>query len=351
VFLHFSTLGAGETLYSLGYRKPDPITPSKTIEVSALSTLVPDNPNADEGEDYVFHESYMKNEGDDITISHYQNKTFTTSDIILGSIKKIQDPYLYLMIGTYKNLSNLSAEEYMHGISQRKLKLNRQFEMAIKQTSVDCKINKNGNIIRLEERYEPTNIDNIYRLEYENYSTGVRYKREGIDTLNFDQIMNNAALKFDGNVYYQIGIKDAPRIEFPKSLIVPEDINCDLGDIQYEFSSPFIPDNLIRITKSRQLVPLLKQVSLENLETYLKSAMTGKIKVFDTNLPKKVTIFFKNQENDERKKLIDILVSAGVGRADEDGNILDEDANGDPFGKLSMDDLRGYANMITSASK
>jgi hypothetical protein len=56
----------------------------------------------------------------------------------------------------FKDLSRSTIEQKMYITSEKKQEINVQFELALKQSSVDCNLNKNGNIVRLEETVIPS---------------------------------------------------------------------------------------------------------------------------------------------------------------------------------------------------
>ena len=92
--------------------------------------------------------------------------------------------------GNYKGFAEFSIEEKMVNSSLKKYSINNELEQIIKSASIDCNINKNGNIIRLEEYCNPVGMG-MYQIYYKNPSNGRMYIRDGIpDTLSFEQIKN-----------------------------------------------------------------------------------------------------------------------------------------------------------------
>jgi hypothetical protein len=59
------------------------------------------------------------------------------------------------MLIYFKDLSRSTIEQKMYITSEKKQKINVQFEQALKRSAVDCNLNKNGNLIRLEETIIP----------------------------------------------------------------------------------------------------------------------------------------------------------------------------------------------------
>lgn len=92
--------------------------------------------------------------------------------------------------GNYKGFAEDSIEERMLQSSIKKYSINNDLEQIIKSCSIDCNINKNGNIIRLEEYCNPVGMG-MYQIHYKNPSNGRMYIRDGIpDKLSFQQIKN-----------------------------------------------------------------------------------------------------------------------------------------------------------------
>lgn len=93
-------------------------------------------------------------------------------------------------IGNWKNLAVDSIDQKMLQSSIKKYAINNDFEKIIKSCSIDCNINKNGNIVRLEEHCIPVR-GGMYQIYYKNPSNGRMYIREGIPELvQFSQIYN-----------------------------------------------------------------------------------------------------------------------------------------------------------------
>jgi hypothetical protein len=73
-------------------------------------------------------------------------------------------------------------------MSLRKYAINTELENLLKECSIDVNINKNGNILRLEEMVVPL-MDGTYNIHYKNPSSGKIYLRKGIPRkVNFNEI-------------------------------------------------------------------------------------------------------------------------------------------------------------------
>jgi hypothetical protein len=236
-------------------------------------------------------------------------------------MNSLGDPNLFGVIGQWKNLSTMSVEEYMYSKANKKLSLNRQFERAIKSISIDCDLNKNGNIIRLDEKYEPViNHDSIWNIFYENYSSGEVYIRKGLRSINkslpmgiveFNDILNNTAKKYD--VYVFENVKTGEIITTDKSLIIPEDIDCDSGNSEYSFDK--VPEDLKKITINNSYIPKLMEFPISNIKNYLKNVMDEVVYPNDPMLKKKLFKFIKQSDYSKKKSIIKKLTDLGVGDA------------------------------------
>ena len=173
----------------------------------------------------------------------------------------------------------------MYSRALSKLKLNRQFEMAIKEVALDCEINKNGNIIRLDEKYTPDpRKENTFLLEYENYSNGDRYVRLGVKS-QFDKQLpdnfltlrdilentakNSSSFKFKNTTTGELLVLN-------KSLILSENINCN-DNPEYSFEN--IPKQIVDLTINKELIKYLMKIDIGTLKKFLVDVEQGKIDV------------------------------------------------------------------------
>jgi superfamily II DNA or RNA helicase len=307
VFIHLSELGSGERLYSMTIKKLD-ITGLNEIESMVYSNLILENPDQKDSRHWVFKESFMKNTPSGVVI--YQGGgTFLASQILPGTIKKLADPELTKLIGNYKDLDTVSVQQYMYNKALKKLKVNRQFEAAIKESAIDCNINKNGNILRLEECYTTTG-ENKYSLHYENYQTGQRYTR--LNTPSFytlDDILNNVAKNSGQYSFKDIDTDEVSTIN--KSLIVPENINC--GVPKYSFNTEHIPPSMINVAVNKELIPILMNMKLSEIKDYFYGVQKKEIKPIDPQLSKNLTLFLSKDEKVQKDKIIKKFLDMGIG--------------------------------------
>ena len=321
VFIHLASLGSGERLFRVTYTKPEKMS-GETIEVSKLSTLTPGNPSAPSNEWFFYEAAIFLDQINGLKNIHEMVKDdskFYANQIV--SYKKIVDPQLTKKFGGWKGLDSMTVEEYMYSRALDKLHLNRQFENAIKEVSVDCQINKYGNIIRLDECYDPVGED-VYTLHYENYSTGKRYLRSGIKSqfnpklpegsFTLQDILNNTAKK--SSSYNFTDVVTGETLKIPKSLIVSEEIDCDAGNIEYSFEN--IPEQIVDLTINKELAKYIKKIDINQLKRFLKEIEMGKIKVSDPKLIGKIKKFYNKDALTEKQQIIEKLNQLGVGEED-----------------------------------
>jgi hypothetical protein len=288
VFIHLSSLGSSELLYRLEINNE-----GRTKKI--YSRLQPINLFEKFQKNWLYLESYIRE--DRVYDSRNQ---FKINDIVPGTVEKVADPELTKRFGRWKQLDSISVEQYMYNRSLSKLNLNRQFEIAIKSSAIDCDINRNGNIIRLEECYSPEG--DLFRLEFLNYSTGERYRLLQEHYYRLDEILTktiNEDTQFQNIVTDEI-------VTFPKSLIVSENIDCGVKD--YRFDST-LPESIVNLTINKEFIKYLKRVDINSIKRYFFD-----IEHSNTNpeLAKKIKKFYSRKAMDEKQKLINTLKSIGI---------------------------------------
>lgn len=134
----------------------------------------------------------------------------------------------------WQGLSTYGIDQKMLMSSIKKYSINNELELVLKSCSIDSEINKNGNIIRLEEHVIPT-PKGMYQIFYKNPSNGRMYIREGIpENITFTQVYNREfsypnkdyPLKFTESYQDEFG-KMTPFSD-PEVLTYPS-INLDLN--------------------------------------------------------------------------------------------------------------------------
>jgi hypothetical protein len=210
-----------------------------------------------------------------------------------------------------------------------KLGINRQFEKVIKEVAIDCDTNKNGNIIRLEERYTQERPD-LFKLYYENYSTGEKYLRMGIfskygdlgpSVLTLQDIFDNTAknsnsfdfekinetLDKNGNIEQTV----VEQLKITPSLIVPEYPNmiCSSGDYSFED----IPEDIYNLTLNKELIPVLMKLDTQDIKQFFFDIeKTHVVSNSDPDLKKKVKKFTSKTDIDAKNKIIEELIKNGI---------------------------------------
>ena len=308
VFIHLSTLGSAESIYTLKIKKLDRQGINE-VESTIKSMLQLENPNEPDEKNWVFREAYITLDKENEATLKNAYQTFYASQIIPGTIKKLSDPSLTKAFGSYKKLDTIGIQQYMYSRALSKLSLNRQFEKCIKEVAVDCNLNKNGNIIRLDENYYPTDFDGVYRLEYENYTNGDRYLRNGVPELyKIPQILSNLAK--DSQTFEFIKLKDDSIVKLNKSLIIPENITCEDGN--YKFDGE-IPQEIVRLSLNKELIPLLMQMTLQDFKNYFYNIQINRITPEDPKLNTKINNFLSKDAAVEKQRIIDKFVEYGIG--------------------------------------
>ena len=209
----------------------------------------------------------------------------------------------------------------MYSRALSKLAINRQFENAVKESSLDCVINKYGNIIRLDERYEPEpSQDGLFKIYYENYSSGAKYIRKGLKSafnkttpegiLTMEDLFNNTALKSTSLEF--VNIFNSEKLTLTnKSLIIMEDIDCNAGNVDYSFNG--IPEKIVNLTINKEMIPLLMKIPLSTLKKILSDLEKGVIKADDPKLDKKIKRFYSKEALTEKQIIIEKLKAIGIG--------------------------------------
>ena len=296
VFIHLSTLGSSETLYQLK------IKDENDNESKIFSTLQPVY-ILDEQSKWRFYQAFIKEDR-----VYNSKKTFNIKQIIPGSINKLADPELTRKFGKWKQLDSISVEQYMYNRANAKLSLNREFELCIKESALDCDINKNGNIIRLEEHYIPSG--DIFSVEYVNYSTGDVYEPLEKEFYSLENILERDIRLQTSTI--ELKNKNSDEIfEFPSSFIIPEGIVCSPNQV-YSFDNT-IPESIYNLTINNQLVQYLKKMDLHAIRNFFFDVEHGNIAVSDSTLPKKIKKFYSKQSMDERAEIIQKLKVMGIG--------------------------------------
>ena len=312
VFIHLSVLSSNERLFKVTYSYLS--ESGEELIKTKYSKLNPINPN-DNPNNWKYFEAYVKM-APDATIQDIidlKQNVFNANQI--KNIKRVVDPELSAAVKGHKNLDVESVDEYMYSRSLKKLSLNREFEKAIKEISIDCTLNKNGNITRLDEKYIPY-FEN-YTLEYENYSNGNKYIRLGVksqsnpklpeNVFTLDDILNNVALKSNSLEFKDL--KSGEIVKFSKSLIIPEDINCDIQDYSFEGVHPIVAN----LTINSELGKYLVNIDINSLKTFIRSIERT---TADKEVKQKIQKLYSRASLEEKDKIIEKIKKLGLGEED-----------------------------------
>ncbi len=176
----------------------------------------------------------------------------------------------------WQGLSTYGIDQKMLISSLKKYSINNELELVLKSCAIDSEINRNGNIIRLEEHIIPSN-SGLYQIFYKNPSNGRMYIREGIpDEVTFTQVYNRD-FSFP-NKDFPIKFTEASQDEtgkltpYPDAEILTEPIvNIDLNvkeniepwksqDTLKTIDLPTeVRDYTDRIYKNYELLPILRK--------------------------------------------------------------------------------------------
>ena len=300
VFIHISSLGSSQTLFEAIVRKVDIEGKEYQSKVKFIKKI--ENPEEKRPGLWVYREVYYDPIKEELRTT---SRTFLASDIV--SFQKSGDPQLVKAFGNYKNLDRISIQEYMYNLAVNKLALNRQFERAIKEVSIDCSLNKNGNIVRLNEFYTPSVVEGTYKMHYENYSTGDTFTRIGLpEIFTMKEILDNIAFKSKDYEFIKNG---SEKIKLNKSLIISEDIKC--GQKPYSFKN--VPGNIVNWTLNNKLIPQLMNLSFTDIKKYFVDIERGIVPSVDPDLRKKFELFKKQDNTLQKEAIIQKLLDRNLG--------------------------------------
>jgi len=155
--------------------------------------------------------------------------------------------------GAITILSELSVEHMIHRVAQKKVGIHAKFNNLLKSSAVDCGLNKEGQLVRLDEVFLSTgNVgDNAYLRYYENPSTNQKYfKRSKEIEDNFvseEEMLRESATSYTKRgkerfyPYSKTGVASVsvPELELDTDRIVKEVIDCTGGKKPVMSSIPY----------------------------------------------------------------------------------------------------------------
>jgi len=190
---------------------------------------------------------------------------------------------------SFWELDSLSIEQRMLITSLKKNSINKDIEMLLKNCSIDSEINKNGNLIRLEEYISPVS-GGMYQIYYKNPSNLKMYIRDDIpETVTFTQVYSREFTyprKDLSLTFAEAGPDDSGVLKIyddEPEIIDDEMINGDLimrenvepwnSDVPFE-NIPVIGDlkeELSRIKNNYELLPQIRKFMFNERGTDLVS--------------------------------------------------------------------------------
>ena len=190
---------------------------------------------------------------------------------------------------SFWELDSLSIEQRMLITSLKKNSINKDIEMLLKNCSIDSEINKNGNLIRLEEYVSPVS-GGMYQIYYKNPSNLKMYIRDDIpENVTFTQVYSREFTyprKDLSLTFAEAGPDDSGVLKIyddEPEIIEDEMINSDLimrenvepwnSDVPFE-NIPAIGDikeELSRIKNNYELLPQIRKFMFNERGTDLVS--------------------------------------------------------------------------------
>ena len=223
-----------------------------------------------------------------------------------------------------RSFEQRTIEQYMYGKASEKLRLTHTFQNLLKESAVDCGINKYGNLVRLDEIYEPDYLGGTsrgsgssrssgnsvkYILTYLDPSTDIPYAREDVGVkqiskrdmiLNVNGYMNNLDRE-SSFVFRELGQSRKTGLlkmerntlnKVESGLIIKETIKCNTSknNLMNETGSKEAKDHLMNLYRNNILIPeISRMIKTGELKRRLQSFInsnnrTPKMKDADGNV-------------------------------------------------------------------
>jgi len=184
-----------------------------------------------------------------------------------------------------RSFEQRTIEQYMYGKASEKLRLTHTFQNLLKESAVDCGINRYGNLVRLDEIYEPDYLggsggeDIKYVLTYLDPSTDISYAREDVGVnsiskkdmiLNVNGYMNN--MEREGEfIFRELGqSKKTGLLKMERNslkgvesgLIIKETINCNKSQntLLSEVGTKEAKEHLMNLYRNNILIPEISRM-------------------------------------------------------------------------------------------
>jgi len=250
---------------------------------------------------------------------HYSIYPYKPNDRIQTILKEVKGN------SNFKNFQNISIEQTMFKTSNRKHFINNQFNLILKETAYDCNLNKDGNIIRLEECIDTIDpITNTFQIYYKNPSNLKIYLDTSvtgsfIGQITYDDIL---ARKYSGpytnskkKINLSEAIKNTKKFETKEIISPPKELPTDKSDEIKKLEKEMINFGFQPMALSKK--PTVKIVIENNSDVFEKLEptielknltppynMEENIKCWNNDNNFENIIFNKHITPDDRKKII-----------------------------------------------
>ncbi len=183
----------------------------------------------------------------------------------------------------WKDYESLGIDQKMISSSIKKYSINTDLNNILKSSAIDSNINKNGNLIRLEEIVVPITNRSTFQMYYNNPTNGRMYKRDGVPSeVNFMDVYNrtytypnkNLPLLFREAFINEEGLletyADAEIIDesiINSDLIMKEEIEIWNSDRKYSdlYTEKTTRDYFDALISKYKLIPQLRKVHLNEV--------------------------------------------------------------------------------------
>ena len=280
----------------------------------------------------------------------------------LSVLPLVPDPELQEMLvettksRNFKDFDRFSIDQKMTISAFKKFQINNEFEEILKETAIDCNLNKEGNIIRLEEKIIPVPTKNEYQIFFQNPKTLMNFKREGIpDTITYDDILSrkysypntlDLPIKFTEVIQGESGLLEIlddsvvlTDDDLTLNLAMPENINCwnsnktyndiikELTDNNENIDNTDIIKYMKKLTDNYKLLPqirrkiLVEEIKGDKIKFNVKKQFKNKIILLkslkdisespdtELSLRKKLRKLLKTTQSEEKlnEKIFDLV--------------------------------------------
>tara|TARA_X000001036_G_C20687646_1_gene808276 strand:- start:289 stop:3180 length:2892 start_codon:yes stop_codon:yes gene_type:complete len=167
-----------------------------------------------------------------------------------------------------RSFEDSTIELYMYGKASEKMNMTQHFLNLMKQSAVDCGINKEGNLVRLVEMYlaDPGKYDRYY-LNYRNPSTGKEYYRSDVmnKKLTEDDVISGRYSYMNISNKDALNFKDLEKEKIlgglGKGLVLKERVKCNTSKLSLmENKSGEIVEHFYQLYRNNKLTEELSRL-------------------------------------------------------------------------------------------